>query len=132
MGIAARSPRAIRGRKSLPRVSDNQTPRTAGALREYRRITDICAHKTGADDHADARSLRRIRDAAVTRERMVSRITLVRAPNPSAMTLSGTNSYLVDVGNGEAIVIDPGPAIMRHIDALIGTARERDLRIVAI
>jgi glyoxylase-like metal-dependent hydrolase (beta-lactamase superfamily II) len=63
---------------------------------------------------------------------MVSRITLVRAPNPSAMTLSGTNSYLVDVGNGEGIVIDPGPAIMRHIDALIGTARERDLRIVAI
>ncbi|MHB8146126.1 MAG: MBL fold metallo-hydrolase, partial [Vulcanimicrobiaceae bacterium] len=63
---------------------------------------------------------------------VVSRIQLVRAPNPSAMTLSGTNSYLIDGGGGEAIVIDPGPAIERHIDALIAAARERNLLITAI
>lgn len=63
---------------------------------------------------------------------MVSRITLVRAPNPSAMTLSGTNSYLIDAGNAQAIVIDPGPMIARHVDALLDAARERNLEITAI
>lgn len=63
---------------------------------------------------------------------MVSRITLVRAPNPSAMTLTGTNSYLIEADNGEALVLDPGPDIARHIDALIAAAHERTLRITAI
>jgi len=49
----------------------------------------------------------------------VSSIVLVRAPNPSPMTLTGTNSYVIDAGNGEAVVIDPGPAIERHVDALV-------------
>ena len=48
------------------------------------------------------------------------------------MTLSGTNSYLVDAGDGEAIVIDPGPAIDEHVDAILAAARERGLRIAAI
>lgn len=38
------------------------------------------------------------------------------------MTLSGTNSYLIDCGNGEAVCIDPGPAIERHVRALIDRA----------
>ena len=63
---------------------------------------------------------------------MVSRIALVRAPNPSPMTLTGTNSYVIDAGAGEAIVIDPGPAIHRHVDALIVNAQERGLRISTI
>jgi glyoxylase-like metal-dependent hydrolase (beta-lactamase superfamily II) len=60
-----------------------------------------------------------------------SRITLVRAPNPSAMTLSGTNSYLLDCG-GDAIVVDPGPPIARHVAALLEAARARNLTIRAI
>lgn len=63
---------------------------------------------------------------------MVNRVALVRAPNPSPMTLTGTNSYVLDAGNGEAIVIDPGPAIERHIEALVAIARERGLRITTI
>lgn len=59
-------------------------------------------------------------------------VTLVRAPNPSAMTLSGTNSYLVDCGAGAALAIDPGPAIERHVEAIARTARERGLTIRAI
>lgn len=35
------------------------------------------------------------------------------------MTLTGTNSYVIDCGNGEAICIDPGPAIETHVDALV-------------
>lgn len=63
---------------------------------------------------------------------MVSRIARVRAPNPSAMTLDGTNTYVIDAGNGEALVIDPGPPIASHVDAIVENARARGLRITAI
>jgi len=43
-------------------------------------------------------------------------IVRVRAPNPSPLTLSGTNSYVVD-----GWVIDPGPALSAHVDALVET-----------
>lgn len=41
----------------------------------------------------------------------------VLAPNPSPMTLRGTNSFLL--GRGEVALIDPGPAIPAHLDALL-------------
>lgn len=63
---------------------------------------------------------------------VAERITLVRAPNPSAMTLSGTNSYLIDGENGQAICIDPGPEIPRHIDALVSAAYARAVTIALI
>lgn len=63
---------------------------------------------------------------------VASRIALVRAPNPSAMTLSGTNSYLIDCGNGEAVCIDPGPAIERHVEAILERAAQMSCRIVVI
>jgi glyoxylase-like metal-dependent hydrolase (beta-lactamase superfamily II) len=37
----------------------------------------------------------------------------VRAPNPSALTLDGTNSYVVG-----RWVVDPGPAIPSHVEAV--------------
>jgi glyoxylase-like metal-dependent hydrolase (beta-lactamase superfamily II) len=40
-------------------------------------------------------------------------ILRVRAPNPSPLTLSGTNTYIVD-----GWVIDPGPDIPSHLDAV--------------
>ncbi len=78
------------------------------------------------------RAARRIRDAGTVGKRVVSAIALVRAPNPSPMTLTGTNSYVLDAGNGEALVIDPGPAIAAHLDAIAANAAERQLRITAI
>ena len=63
---------------------------------------------------------------------VTSRITLVRAPNPSPMTLDGTNSYLIDGGNGEAICIDPGPAIDAHVEALLQRPAEMHCKISAI
>ncbi|MGC1382027.1 MAG: MBL fold metallo-hydrolase, partial [Candidatus Baltobacteraceae bacterium] len=59
-------------------------------------------------------------------------MTLVRAPNPSALTLSGTNSYLIDCGAGKALVVDPGPAIRSHVQALIDAAMARALTIETI
>ena len=58
-------------------------------------------------------------------------VTLVRAPNPSAMTLSGTNSYIVS-HDGDAVVIDPGPDIPRHLDAILERARALSVKLRAI
>jgi glyoxylase-like metal-dependent hydrolase (beta-lactamase superfamily II) len=42
----------------------------------------------------------------------------VLAPNPSPMTFRGTNTYIL--GEGEVAVIDPGPALGAHLDAILG------------
>lgn len=60
------------------------------------------------------------------------RVSRVRAPNPSPMTLSGTNTYVVRVGDGEAVVIDPGPPIAAHVDAIEAATRELGLQVAAI
>lgn len=41
----------------------------------------------------------------------------ILAPNPSPMTLNGTNTFLI--GQGRVAVIDPGPAIPAHFDAIL-------------
>ncbi|HXZ91710.1 MAG TPA: MBL fold metallo-hydrolase [Burkholderiales bacterium] len=53
-------------------------------------------------------------------DRLVTRIT---APNPGMMTGPGTNSYLV--GERELALIDPGPAIDSHVQALIAAGAGR-------
>jgi glyoxylase-like metal-dependent hydrolase (beta-lactamase superfamily II) len=53
-------------------------------------------------------------------------VRVVLAPNPSPMTLDGTNTYLVSrPGSGEALVIDPGPDREEHrrtLEAALGAA----------
>lgn len=50
-------------------------------------------------------------------------LRLVRAPNPGPMTLEGTNSWLIgDPVAGPVVVVDPGPAIPTHLDALLALA----------
>jgi glyoxylase-like metal-dependent hydrolase (beta-lactamase superfamily II) len=44
-------------------------------------------------------------------------ILRLRAPNPGPLTLSGTNTWVV--GRGPAYVVDPGPLIDSHIEALL-------------
>ena len=61
-----------------------------------------------------------------------SRVRRVRAANPSPMTLDGTNTYLIDAGDGRAFVIDPGPAMPEHIEAICAEAAEAGLTIGAI
>jgi glyoxylase-like metal-dependent hydrolase (beta-lactamase superfamily II) len=60
------------------------------------------------------------------------RVMRLRAPNPSPMTLDGTNGYLIDAGQGELIAIDPGPDDPGHRAAFLAAARERDARIRTI
>ena len=55
--------------------------------------------------------------------RLNSRVRRIVAPNPGVMTGAGTNTYLL--GDEEVAVLDPGPAIPEHIDAILGAAGER-------
>jgi glyoxylase-like metal-dependent hydrolase (beta-lactamase superfamily II) len=45
------------------------------------------------------------------------RVRRITAPNPGVMTGPGTNAYIV--GNATLALIDPGPAIEDHIEALL-------------
>jgi glyoxylase-like metal-dependent hydrolase (beta-lactamase superfamily II) len=47
----------------------------------------------------------------------------IRAANPGPFTLTGTNSWIV--GREPAWIVDPGPALPAHLDALAEEARRR-------
>lgn len=50
---------------------------------------------------------------------------LLRAPNPSPMTLSGTNSWVLRAqGAATSVVVDPGPDDAAHLATLAETAPE--------
>jgi glyoxylase-like metal-dependent hydrolase (beta-lactamase superfamily II) len=55
--------------------------------------------------------------------RLNSRVRRVVAPNAGVMTGPGTNTYLL--GDEEVAVLDPGPAIPAHIDAILDAAGDR-------
>ncbi|HEX7107457.1 MAG TPA: MBL fold metallo-hydrolase [Acidothermaceae bacterium] len=53
----------------------------------------------------------------------MSRARLVRANNPSPMTLDGTNTWVLkETDSSRAIVVDPGPADPRHFQAISDVA----------
>jgi glyoxylase-like metal-dependent hydrolase (beta-lactamase superfamily II) len=55
--------------------------------------------------------------------RLNPRVRRIVAPNPGVMTGPGTNTYLL--GDDEVAVLDPGPAIPAHIDAILEAAGDR-------
>lgn len=49
----------------------------------------------------------------------------VLAPNPDLMTLDGTNTWVLrEPGARRSVVVDPGPAIASHLDAVASVAGE--------
>ena len=66
-------------------------------------------------------------------EHPTKRAFLVRANNPSPMTLEGTNTWvLVAPGQTDAIVVDPGPADGNHRDAVMAAVAEAGANRVAL
>ena len=57
------------------------------------------------------------------RFRLNGRVRRLVAPNPGPMTGPGTNTYLL--GTEEIAVLDPGPAIPEHIDAILEAGGDR-------
>ena len=50
-------------------------------------------------------------------------VAAIRAGNPSPFTLTGTNTYVV--GRERAWVIDPGPALPEHVEAVAAEVEQR-------
>lgn len=50
-------------------------------------------------------------------------IVRIRADNPGPFSLSGTNTWIV--GSEPAYVIDPGPALVQHLEAIAAVLRDR-------
>ncbi|MFK7975178.1 MAG: MBL fold metallo-hydrolase [Halioglobus sp.] len=55
--------------------------------------------------------------------RLNDRVRRIVAPNPGVMTGPGTNTYLL--GDEEVAVLDPGPALQPHIDAILEAAGDK-------
>ncbi|MFD4477224.1 MULTISPECIES: MBL fold metallo-hydrolase [unclassified Streptomyces] len=59
-----------------------------------------------------------------------ARAVNVLAPNASAMTLDGTNTWIVsEPGSGLAVVVDPGPLDDAHLRHVIATAEKAGQRV---
>jgi glyoxylase-like metal-dependent hydrolase (beta-lactamase superfamily II) len=57
----------------------------------------------------------------------------VLAPNPSPMTLDGTNSWIVaEPGSASCVVIDPGPLDEEHLRRVLDTAVAGDRRVAMV
>jgi glyoxylase-like metal-dependent hydrolase (beta-lactamase superfamily II) len=62
-----------------------------------------------------------------------ARARCVLAPNPSPMTLDGTNTWLIaEPGGTEAVVVDPGPDDEGHLRRVRSVAEQHGLRIAGI
>jgi glyoxylase-like metal-dependent hydrolase (beta-lactamase superfamily II) len=57
-------------------------------------------------------------------------IQLIRAPNPGAMTLDGTNTWVISDLSEGALVVDPGPVIDAHLEAVLAATEPRLVSIV--
>jgi glyoxylase-like metal-dependent hydrolase (beta-lactamase superfamily II) len=59
--------------------------------------------------------------------------TRILAPNPSPMTLDGTNTYVLGAaGRGEVLVVDPGPDDPGHLDRVRDELTRRDAAVRAV
>ena len=52
-------------------------------------------------------------------------VTRILAPNPSPMTLDGTNTWVLRApGSSRSVVVDPGPSSATHLDAIADVAED--------
>lgn len=60
----------------------------------------------------------------------MSQVRWIRADNPSPMTLDGTRTYII--GAARVAIIDPGPLLPAHLDAIAAAVGERATAVILI
>lgn len=61
---------------------------------------------------------------------VTARATCVLAPNPGAMTLEGTNTWvLMEPGSHDCVVVDPGPLDEQHLHRVLDVVAGRGARV---
>jgi glyoxylase-like metal-dependent hydrolase (beta-lactamase superfamily II) len=63
-------------------------------------------------------------------QHVVPGVVRVVAANPGPMTYHGTNTYLIEDGEGGLTVLDPGPDRPEHVEAVVAAGAGRIRRIV--
>ncbi|HEX7536843.1 MAG TPA: MBL fold metallo-hydrolase [Dermatophilaceae bacterium] len=59
-----------------------------------------------------------------------ARATCVLAPNPGAMTLEGTNTWVLsEPGSARCVVVDPGPLDEQHLQRILDVVTRRGARV---
>ena len=105
-----------------PRKMPTMAPRTASS-REGKKLLvpgDYAYAEVGKlDPEGTGTAACEIIPGAVVQ--LSDKVRRITAPNPGFMTGPGTNTYLLGAG-GDVAVIDPGPAIDAHIEAVIKAA----------
>jgi glyoxylase-like metal-dependent hydrolase (beta-lactamase superfamily II) len=61
-------------------------------------------------------------------EQVAPLVRRLLAPNPSPFTYTGTQTYMV--GSGDVAVIDPGPDLPEHVEALLAALRGETVRAI--
>lgn len=111
--------------RGQPRVSSRRVPSARQCVFRDRKVVV----SVNAIDPRDPKTPR-LDPGAVDISKNVVRIL---APNPSPMTLDGTNTYLVsDSGRSRVIVVDPGPAAIEHLEAIVLEIRSRQLGVQSV
>lgn len=71
-----------------------------------------------------------VADPSWTGGAVTERAECVLCPNPSPMTLDGTNTWIVgEPGSSEVVVIDPGPLDEGHLSAVLDRVAATDRRV---
>lgn len=60
------------------------------------------------------------------------KIERVLANNPGPFTGPGTNTWVLDDGEGEVVIIDPGPVDSKHVRAILEKVGRRDVAAVLV
>ncbi len=115
-----------------PRPMPTMAPRTA-STREGKKILvpgDYAYAEVGKlDPESTGSASAEIVPGTVVR--LSERVRRLTAPNPGYMTGPGTNSYLLGAGE-EIALIDPGPDIASHLEALLAAAGASRIRWILV
>ena len=61
---------------------------------------------------------------------VADKVRRILAPNPGRMTGLGTNTYLI--GTERVVILDPGPAIASHIEAILAAVGRSHIEAIAV